>query len=327
MQGTNTAIKPKYLLTLIVNLLIFYALWSWFDENVSLSVLLNAIKHIQLESLIVVAVLSVCVSLAYAFRLHALINGSFWSAWLLVCVGNGLNNILPFRLGDAARVFIARERFQYDIQSLLAAMLIERYTDLAILLVLGFSFGLMAHWQTHAWFRLLLLVLLACGSLSLLIYRAILTPGNRVREYLHRFDACRLLLDKLVEMTELKRIGRSLSLASIVWVFTLLIYYVFFRLNLSVPFDLSAAIILCLSTTLAFAIPYMIAGIGVFESAIFYVLVQMLGVSTGEAIAVALIFHLAFALPQLLLMLLAWLGLSWRRRTEKVLTVEEMLLR
>jgi hypothetical protein len=186
----------------------------------------------------------------------------------------------------------------------------------------------MAHWQTHAWFRLLLLVLLACGSLSLLIYRAMLTPGNRVREYLHRFAVCRVLLDKLAAMTEIQRIARVLWSALWIWGFTLLIYYVFFRHNLSIPFDLSAAIILCLSTTLAFAIPYMIAGIGVFESAIFYVLVQMLHVNTGEAIATALIFHLAFALPQLVLMVLAGLGLTWQARSKnKLVITEDILLR
>lgn len=321
-------IKPKYVLSLLFNLLIFYALWNWLDENVSLPLLLHAIQHIKLESIIIVAGLSLCASLVYALRLKILIETNFWSVWSLVCIGNGLNNILPFRLGDAARIFIARERFNLDMQTLIAASLIERYSDLAILLLFGFSFGLMAHWQTHAWFRLLLLVLLACGSLSLLIYRAMLTPGNCVREYLHRFAVCRLLLDKLAEMTEIQRIARVLWSALWVWSFTLLIYYVFFRHNLSIPFDLSAAIILCLSTTLAFAIPYMIAGIGVFESAIFYVLVQMLHVNTGEAIATALIFHLAFALPQLLLMVLAGLGLTWQTRSKnKLLITEDLLLR
>lgn len=313
MLGNIAWAKAKYLFVLFFNTCLFYALWKWFVDNVPLDVLVNDIRHIKSSSLCATLFLGVVASFCYAYRLKRLLGRPLSQAWVLVCVGNGLNNLLPFRLGDAMRIYLAKERFQIEVHQLLAATLIERYCDLVLLLGFGAFFCVFGHLSFNGLLSMVMLVLLCCGSLSLVIYRAMLTPGPRLQPWIRRFSHLQLVLNELAHMTQARRFHRILWYTFWVWFMTINVYYVFFSQNISVGLRYPEAILMCLTTTLAFAIPYMIAGIGVFESALFYVLVQYVHVSSAEAIALALVFHLAFALPQIVLMIIAWWWPRFRR--------------
>jgi hypothetical protein len=77
----------------------------------------------------------------------------------------------------------------------------------------------------------------------------------------------------------------------------------FFSTNLSpVPLSISGAIFLLFTTALSFAIPYTFAGIGIFETAVVYYLINYLHIIPTKALALALVFHFATVLPQLVLL-------------------------
>ncbi len=321
MLGNIAWAKAKYLFVLLFNTCLFYALWKWFVDNVPLDVLVADIRHIQLDSLLMTLFLGVLASVFYGYRLKRLLGITFGHAWTLVCIGNGLNNLLPFRLGDAMRIYIAKERYQLDVHELFAATLLERYCDLVMLLGFGAIFWIFGHLSFDGLLSIVMLMLLCCGSLSLVIYRAILTPGPKLQPWLQRFSHLHLVVNRLVQMTQAGRFHKILWITFWVWFMTVNVYYVFFSQNVSVGLHYPEAILMCLTATLAFAIPYMIAGIGVFESALFYVLVQYVHVSSAEAIALALVFHLAFSLPQIVMMMVAWMwprfkiaSVNWRLR-------------
>lgn len=310
MLGNFAWIRAKYVLVLVFNSTLFYALWKWFVDNVPFDVLVADIRHIHPSSLFLTVVLGFIASLCYGYRLKKLLDCSFSQAWSLVCVGNGLNNLLPFRLGDAMRIYLAKERFRMDVHQLVAATIVERYCDLVLLLGFGAVFCVFGRLSFDGMLSMVMLLLLCCGSLSLVIYRALMTPGVKLKAWLQRFSHVQLVVNSLSQMTHVRQLHKILWCSFLVWFSTVAIYYAFFSQNLSVGLNYPEAILLCLSTTLAFAVPYMIAGIGVFESALFYVLVQYVHVGSAEAIALALVFHLAFALPQILWMVIA---LTWPR--------------
>ncbi len=54
--------------------------------------------------------------------------------WPLI-VGVAINNVVPFRAGDAYRVFRFRKRLDVPVVRLLGSLLIERVMDLTILLI------------------------------------------------------------------------------------------------------------------------------------------------------------------------------------------------
>jgi len=90
-------------------------------------------------------------------------------------------------------------------------------------------------------------------------------------------------------------------MSGFLWFSVLLVYYLFFHINLPLAqFTLADAILLLFTTTMCFAIPYSIAGIGIFETAIVYCLVKFSGVAGTNALALAIGFHFACTLPQVI---------------------------
>src|SRR3990167_382605 len=255
--------KTKCLLMFGFNVALFYALWRWFSDNIHVPVLFRDIAHIHFSSLVGVLILDLLVSFFYGYRLMKLIGKPFATAWGLVCIGNGLNNILPFRLGDVARVYCGREYYQVEMNQLISATFVERYCDLILLLVFGLFFCFSGQSGFNGLLSAVFSVLLLCGASSFLIYRSVIAGRGRMKQWLDSLPVVSAIVDHLRTMTSSRLIKKILGLSLLVWFGTILIYYLFFSINLTEKMDFPEATLLCFTTTLAFAIPYMIAGIGV----------------------------------------------------------------
>lgn len=295
----------KYFLTVAFNVFLFYSLIHWFNHNIHLHGLWNDMTHIKWTSVLWVFSLDVVVSLLYALRLQSLLGVPITQAWSIVCIGNGLNNLLPFRLGDVARIYCAKQYYQIKVSRVIAATFIERYFDLMMLLGIGVSVVLFGSPGYDMTFIYILLILLSFGILSVLLYRMLLAENGWLRRWFYRFSIVEkfmLVLSGIFHRVSQKRIIIN---SLMIWLILIAIYYVFFKVNLvGVHLSFQSAAILCFTTTLAFAVPYVVAGIGVFESVVIYYLISFLHVPTTEAVALALMFHLVYALPQVLLMAL-----------------------
>ncbi|OGO91206.1 MAG: hypothetical protein A3F10_01930 [Coxiella sp. RIFCSPHIGHO2_12_FULL_42_15] len=327
MNGKWIKFKGKFWAVLIFNVLIIYGLATWFMQNVHVRTLWHDITKVHASSLLLIGCLNFLVAVFYAFRLVQLLQINYKMAFKLICIGNGLNHVLPFRLGDVTRIFYAKQHYQIPVDRFVAATIIERYCDLVLLLSIGLFFLFGGHEYYDASLIIFLMILLICAVITLFFYRSMIMGQGKIRQWLDTLPVISSIIEQLSQMLVAKNKSLILVISGAIWLSTVLIYYAFFSINLSgmVAVSFSAATILCLTTTLAFAIPYMIAGIGVFESVIYYYLIHFLHVAPTEAVALALVFHCMLALPQIALMMgvLAWNRIPnfmsvWRRRSKIV---------
>jgi len=108
-------------------------------------------------------------------------------AWPLI-VGVGVNNIVPFRAGDAVRILAFREQLGTPVAHILGSVIIERFLDVTVLfafLLVGFT-GLKGNQIPATYVQLAEVV----GAVGALTWVALVLSGSRLEGYLLR--VCRL---------------------------------------------------------------------------------------------------------------------------------------
>ena len=213
-----------------------------------------------------------------------------------------LNNVLPARLGDVARVAMAAQQPGLRVGSVLSSMLTERVTDSVTLLtcfVLVSPFlpipGEYVSWLHTAWYvlagiaALLLLTIVMRKRAARLAARVHLPENERLRSEARSFgDGFRQLFsrDHLVQIW-----GASL----LAWGGAFAINYLLMK-ALRIEAPMTVAVLLTCVTNLAMLVPSSPGYIGVFHAAATFALVPF-DVSTARAFSFAVVAHLVNVLP------------------------------
>jgi len=296
--------RYRYIITICFNVILFYLLYLWLQKNIKLHSLLYDISNTISASIVFVILFYFFILGLYGLRFALLLRTNFKKAFCITSIGSGINNILPFRMGDLLRVYFGRQFFDLDILHTLAATFIERYFDLIMLLIFGaiilftHKFGI----EVNAVY--MYIVLLSCSVLSIFFYRYLIVKDSMIKKIFCRSDRVKALLVAVEDVISSPNKLPVLMFSAAIWISILLVYYLFFKWNLPHDsFGLGGAIFLLFTTTLSFAIPYAFAGVGIFETAIVYYLIKFLQVVPTKALALALVFHIVTALPQITLML------------------------
>ena len=208
-----------------------------------------------------------------------------------------------------------------DMPHTLAATIVERYFDLIVLLIFGMIILINQQYALELNAIYLFFILCSASLIFMLLYRYLIIKDTYLKRWICRFDKIKLLLEALEDVISIYNKFRIFLLTCVIWACLLAIYYVFFKLNLiSAAFTIDAAIFLLFITTLSFAIPYSFAGIGIFETAIVYYLIKYLHVLPTKALALALVFHVTFALPQIALLLITFASYQtfWLKSRKKL---------
>ena len=129
----------------------------------------------------------------WRWLLQPSVRTSIGSSFVYICVGHFANTLLPFRLGDAARAYLAGSRFGVRRMTVLGTILIERLADGALLLTVV-TVALIAGAGVAGVSRVTLLVLASVGLGSALIVsvsrRAVMrTLGARLPRLAHQVGA------------------------------------------------------------------------------------------------------------------------------------------
>ncbi len=301
----------RYLVTILFNIFLFYLLYLWLQRNIHLHSLLVDIEETKLSSVIPIFFFYFIITCFYGMRLALLLRTEFRQSFYITSIGNGLNNILPFRLGDFLRVYFARRFFDIDMPHTFAATFMERYFDLIVLLILGSVILLNVEYGFEINAVYLFIILLSCSLISLLLYRYLIVKDTYLKSWVCRSERIKLLLQAVEDVVSTRNKLRVFLLTLVIWSCLLLVYYVFFSVNLNFPaINVMGAVFLLFTTTLSFAVPYSFAGIGIFEAAIVYDLIKYAHVVPTKALALALVFHFTVAAPQVVAMALVFLLLS-----------------
>ncbi|MBI4212811.1 MAG: flippase-like domain-containing protein [Chloroflexi bacterium] len=226
-------------------------------------------------------------------------------------IGFTVNDLLPARLGELARILILYHRAGVPAGISFASILAERVLD--GLVVTGFVvIGLLVV-PGSEWLRYLasvagiLFVLLALGLGAAAtvpapfrrvgVAVAALSPG-RWRERLTRL--VETTLDGLGALTEWRTAATALGLSMVVWTIEAAMYLVI-MVGFSVQIGWIAAVMATGVANLATLVPSSPGYIGTFDVALEQTLVGAFGVASADALTVAVVIHLTLVVPIVLL--------------------------
>jgi glycosyltransferase 2 family protein len=225
-------------------------------------------------------------------------------------VGYLLNNLLPVRAGEAARVVTLNRQTRVPVMTATATILVERAYDVLSLVTLLF---LSAPWLPHvSWLRaagLIALVLtLALGAAALVVWfsqgrivHALFRPLHRIalvpRDFVER--APRDFLDGLAALL---RPGIALATFGLTTLSWLVLGVAFWLVTVAFHLHVSylAGLLVVIGIGLSMILPSSPAALGVFEGAT-VVCLGAYGISDSRALSYALVLHALNFLPFLVL--------------------------
>lgn len=299
---------------LAVNLAGLVAVLHWLREHISLSELLDQFKSLPAEALVGALVLNVAVLGVYGARLSLLLPARQLQALAVVIIGFGMNGVLPFRLGEVAKLAYARQLFGIATSRLVAATAAEKLMDLCALLLLGFiaSQFVVAPYLDRG----IAIAALLVGGLVLGIIIAFMALARWERSGRKTHSWIADAFDTLRAQKGKARIVQLAALTAVIWVITVASVHWMFS-SVFPQFSLANACVLTLVLALAIAIPSAPAGLGVVEAAIVAYLHQALQAEPNQALASALAFHLIVVVPQVLTTAAILFGAFFRRHRLK----------
>lgn len=296
--------RYRYILVICFNVILFYLLYLWLQKNIKLHSLLFDVEHTSSAAIFFILLFYVFIMVIYGFRFALLLKSDFKKAFSIIGIGSGINNILPFRVGDVLRVYFAKRFYNFDMPHTLAATFIERYFDLIMLLVFGAIILLTHQFGLEVNAVYMFIILLSCSVLSIFLYRYLIVENSYLKQLVCRSERVKRLLAAVEDVASTPNKFPVLICSAFIWSAVLLVYYLFFKWNLPHgSFGWGGAVFLLFTTTLSFAIPYAFASVGIFEAAIVYYLIKYLHIIPAKALALALVFHFVSAVPQIVIML------------------------
>lgn len=286
------------------NAVIFFFIVRWCMENIQLEALRARLAELPASATLQIVVIHLVTLGIYSLRLGVLIDRRIHVSFPTAMLGFGLNSVLPMRLGEVAKIYYARRFYRLSGARLLAAVVAEKFLDLTVLAVLAILIVVVGL-KEISFFGVDEVVILSAvvalgGTLALLHRRYDKSLDRR----LSAWPRIRAILASLREQGRAHHLPALFSYTGLIWLFNIIVVYIgFFGYLPLVETGLADAMALVLIVALAVAIPSTPAGLGVFEAGIVAYLTQVLHVSSEQAVASAIVFHLAVTLPQVTLML------------------------
>lgn len=291
-------VKTRKLFFVLANLVVLTLIFYWLIKNISLEAFLNQFKQIPTNGLLFLFALNTLVLPFYGFRLSILLASERLKAVMVVIIGFGMNGVMPFRLGEVAKLGYAHKFFGISTPRLLAATALEKLMDLCALLVIGVvaaqlvSAPLLKQGVVTTGLAIVSILTVILFGFIVLVQR------DRVGKKVYRWLA--EAADTIKLYAEMKKMVYLSIITFAIWFITVAATYIMFSSIFS-QFTIMDSFVLTLVLALAIAIPGAPGGIGVVEAAIVAYLQQALNAEPNQALASALFFRMVIVVPQILL--------------------------
>lgn len=309
--------KRKNEVLILINLCFFAYLAWWLRDNIDYTQLMRALGNIPPTAIVASMAINLIDLTFYSSRFATILGGRFYPSLIITTVGFTLNSLLPFRLGEGAKIYIGHMIFNYPVGALGVTVVIEKLYDLAALIVVALLVVLGA--GTGVVDLGVLAPLGAIGALGFAGLYAIRANAENILAHVGDWPVLKSLgLDKEGARADLKAldhpIGRAAAFTAAIWLTNVLLATFAFNafLHGAGPGVLGAMTLL-LIVALAIAVPTSPAGIGVVEAGIMSYLVAFNGASKEEALSAALAYHFAITTPHSCIAL-AFLAREFYRR-------------
>jgi uncharacterized protein (TIRG00374 family) len=236
---------------------------------------------------------------------------SVWHLFGSLNVAYFLNNLLPLQAGDIGRGYLVSEIGRLSLTRTLATILLERVLDvltlLAILLCLALFIDIPDEVRTPS--LVLAAVFTSVGVAMVLVARSrsrAISLADRILQLAP--PAARPKLRSMSEsaiegfssLTDLRVAAGLVAYSAAVWSGTALVVYTGMEaFDLALGYD--TALFLVVATTFGFFVPSSPGSFGVYHAIVTAVLVNVWSVEKETAVSFALIIHLVFYLPPMVI--------------------------
>ena len=290
---------------------LIYALWG-----VELSVLGRIVHRYDMVSVGVVVALPLLTYFMQGLRLRYLTSNRLGivTGILASILALGVNNILPAKLGEIAKVFYVHQHSGISRTKILGLVFWERFFDLNLLMVLSLG-TIMVLDEPLASLPLGILVLSVWGVIAYLRRwpdhaerGLVIIPNDRLRKILQE------LHHHIQESLSLKRsLGLGL-LTIIIWGLYILQSALVFMWVAGFDLNLAQVLVVFVAIAIGVAQPVVPGGLGVVEAAAVLTL-SWFGIGKEEALAAGLLIHMIQYIPTTIVasVVLAQTGLSLKK--------------
>lgn len=259
-------------------------------------------------------------ALRWRILLHPLKDLNPWYLFGSLNVAYLINNILPFNLGDLGRAYLLSELEGISATRSLSSILVERVLDvitlLLFLLVLApfvdipsrarWSAGILA--AVVSTIAITLIVLSRRRGLAMRLVDLVLRlPPKRFRVKLR--EMAESALDGFGVLTDPRVAVELVAWSAVTWLGVSVVVYIGTE-AFSLDVGFGAAVFLVIVTTFGFFVPSSPGSFGVYHAIVIKTLTDVFGVDQDLAVSYALIIHLVFYLPPMLI----GLGFLWKER-------------
>lgn len=305
----------KALLGLIVTVVLFWLLFRQVDILLFLRYLSESRWSYVLAGMALYLSSFVVRGLRWRVLLGHLKQVPLPEAIRLVVAGYAVNNVLPGRIGEFTRAYLAGNRNGISRTAALASIFVERIFDgLTVFLILA---ALLFTYPFPGWVRVLaetagmlfvsLFLFVLFSSFSELPIRLVRALKSRSPQMLSfPLDLMEKFLTGTRAIESLAQLGKILLLSFLVWTMEIGVYVLVVKaFGLQVP--TIAYLLMLVTVNMGMLIPSTPGGLGVFQFAVVKSL-EIFAVMTTLGMAVALVLHMAQIVPVTIIGLI-WL---WR---------------
>lgn len=217
-----------------------------------------------------------------------------------------LNNILPARLGDVARVAMTTRQPGIRLGHVLSSMLTERVTDTVTLLLCFLAVSPFLpvparyeSWRTAAWVVVAVFAVIVLGAALFRERLRTVTRSDRLRRRLPTNQRLRVeaasFADGVAQLFRRERVLHIWGWSWTAWIGAFAINYLLMR-ALGIDAPVAVAVLLTCTTNLAMLLPSSPGAIGVFHLAATASLLPF-GVPEARALSFAILAHLVNVVP------------------------------
>ncbi len=234
-----------------------------------------------------------------------------WHLFGCLNVAYFVNNILPFQTGDLWRAFLLSELNGTSATRTLSSVVVERVLDVLTLLVL--LLVLVPFLDIPSWakgpsitfacvFSALAVALLVAAlkrSFALRVFDRLLEfAPARARPKLRQMAGA--FLDGLAVMTRPRVTAQLFAYSLVVWLLASSVMFAGLR-AFDVDLGPGAAVFLIVATTFGFFVPSTPGAFGLYHAIVIATLENFFGIDKNVAVSCALVIHLVFYLPPMII--------------------------
>jgi uncharacterized protein (TIRG00374 family) len=262
----------------------------------------TTLRSARPEMLVAVVAANALMLVVKSWRLRVLLRGAagFRPCFLAKLSSSAMNNVVPFRGGDMARLWMLQRHANMSKTGAAAIAIVEALFDLATLAPLALAGGAAVHGQHWAIGAAVGLGVVAAVLLVLsrrMARRA--QPeqpragAGRARRWLAAFAA--RIRPGVAALRERGVFSRALVASALGWILEVAMVVLCGR-AVGLPVNPLLAGVLLLAINVALAVPSSPAGAGAFEGAAVIAL-MLAGIAKSPAVAFALLYHLIQIVP------------------------------